>query len=320
MTVSVPPQEVLYRKSPRRKLSPQERQEARTFYLCISPWLLGLLLFTAAPLVASLYLSFTEWNALSPPEWIGLENYQNMIRDPDFWQSLKVTTIYTLFSVPLRLLVALGLALLLNRATRGVGFFRTSFYLPAVVASVAAALIWRWMFNPRFGPINGILRSVFGVAGPAWFSDPQWALSAFVIMSLWNVGGEMLIFLAGLKGIPGSLYEAAEVDGANTVQKFFNITIPMLSSTIFFNLVLSVIGAFQTFDAAFVISTAQAGQFGSPAKSTLFYVLNIYKEGFADLNFGYASALAWVMLVILFFVTYWINRTSDTWVYSEAAK
>jgi multiple sugar transport system permease protein len=318
MAATVAPRNIPRRKWGWGRLSPRERQEARTFYLVISPWLIGLILFTAVPLLASLYLSFTEWNAHNPPEWIGLENYQDMIRDPDFWQSLKVTTVYTIFSVPLRLSVALGLALLLNRATRAVGFFRTSFYLPAVVASVAAALIWRWMFNPRFGPINGFLQSVFGVSGPGWFTDPDWALTAFIIMSIWNVGGEMLIFLAGLKGIPGSLYEAAEVDGANTVQKFFNITIPMLSSTIFFNLVLSVIGSFQTFDSAFVISTAQAGQLGSPAKSTLFYVLNIYREGFTDLNFGYATALAWVLLVILFVITYWINRSSESWVYSEA--
>lgn len=320
MAATVPPQNVPRRKWGWGRLSPQERHEARTFYLVISPWLIGLLLFTAAPLLASLYLSFTEWNAISPPEWIGLENYQDMIRDSDFWQSLKVTTLYTIFSVPLRLIVALALAMLLNRATRGVGFFRTSFYLPAVVASVSAALIWRWMFNPRFGPINGFLQSAFGVSGPGWLNDPDWALTAFIIMSVWNVGGEMLIFLAGLKGIPTSLYEAAEVDGANGVQKFFNITIPMLSSTIFFNLILSVIGSFQTFDSAFVISTAQSGQLGSPAKSTLFYVLNIYREGFTALNFGYATALAWVLLVILFIITYWINRTSNKWVYSAADK
>jgi multiple sugar transport system permease protein len=185
------------------------------------------------------------------------------------------------------------------------------------VASVAAAVLWRWILNPRFGPVNGFL-GLLGLEGPKWFNDPGWALWGLVIMSAWSVGGEMLIFLAGLKGIPGSLYEAAEIDGAGRVARFFNVTIPMLSSTIFFNFVMSVIGSFQTFDQAFVISTARAGDIGSPLKSTLFYLLHLYQQGFEFLNMGYATALAWVLFTIILVVTVIINRTSSLWVYYEA--
>lgn len=315
MAVAAP---VIPKREKKPAMTPSEKRDARLFYLLISPWLIGLLLFTGVPLGWSLYLSFTEWDVLTPPRWIGLANYIDMFKDEDFYQSLKVTTMYTVVSVPARLAIALGLAMLLNQATRAVGFFRTAFYLPAVVASVAVAVIWRWLFNPRFGPINGLLE-VFGLRGPAWLNDPDFALWAFIIMSFWGVGGEMLIFFAGLKGIPDTLYEAAEIDGANRLQRFWNITIPMLSPTIFFNLVMSVIGSFQTFDSAFVISTAAARDLGSPAKSTLFYVLNIYREGFTQLNMGYATALAWVLLLILFLITYLINRSSETWVYAEGA-
>jgi multiple sugar transport system permease protein len=299
-------------------LTPTEKREARLFYILISPWLIGLIVFTGIPLVWSLYLSFTKWDVLTPPEFIGIENYADMLSDKDFYQSLKVTTIYSVVSVPVRLMIALGLAMLLNSATRAVGYFRTAFYLPAVVASVAVAVIWRWLFNPRFGPINGFL-GVIGIEGPAWLNDPDFALAALIIMSFWGVGGEMLIFFAGLKGIPDQLYEAAEIDGANKFRKFWDITIPMLSPTIFFNLVMSVIGSFQTFDSAFVISTASARDLGSPAGSTLFYVLNVYRQGFSRLNMGYATALAWVLLVLLFIVTYLINRSSQSWVYNEGA-
>jgi len=296
------------------------RREAITFYLCVSPWIIGFLVFTVGPMLYSLYVSFTGWNMLTPPEWIGLENYVEMFTaDPDFYQALKVTLVYSITSVPLRLIVALFLAILLNEATTAVSFFRTAFYIPAVVASVASAVLWRWILNPKFGPVNGLM-GLFGLKGPSWFNDPQWALWGLVIMSAWSIGGEMLIFLAGLKGIPQSLYEAAEIDGAGRVRRFFSITIPMLSSTIFFNFVMSVIGAFQTFDQAFVISTARAGDIGSPLKSTLFYLLHLYQQGFEFLNMGYATALAWVLFTIILIVTLVINKTADLWVYYEGEK
>ncbi|MGD2178523.1 MAG: sugar ABC transporter permease [Anaerolineae bacterium] len=286
--------------------------------MCVAPWIIGFLAFTVGPMLYSLYISFTKWSMLTSPEWVGLKNYVRMFaNDPDFYQALKVTVLYSITSVPLRLVIALFLAILLNEATRGVSFFRTAFYLPAVVASVAAAVLWRWILNPRFGPVNGFL-SLLGLEGPKWFNDPQWALWGLVIMSAWSVGGEMLIFLAGLKGIPQSLYEAAEIDGAGRVARFLNVTLPMLSSTLFFNFVMSVIGSFQTFDQAFVISTARAGDIGSPLKSTLFYLLHLYQQGFEFLNMGYATALAWVLFTIILIVTIIINKTSRFWVYYEA--
>jgi multiple sugar transport system permease protein len=296
-------------------MSPAARREAVIFYLTVSPWIIGFILFTVIPMAASLYLSFTNWNVLQAPQWIGVDNYVRMFtNDPDFYQSLKVTILFTITSVPLQIIIALFLAMLLNEATRAVGFFRTAFYIPSIVASVASAVLWTWIFNPRFGPVNGLLRSL-GLYGPNWFNDPSYALAALVIMSTWGVGGQMLIFLAGLKGIPRSLYEAAEVDGAGRITRFIRITLPMLSPTLFFNLIMAMIGAFQTFDAAYVISTTRAGQLGAPLKSTLFYLLHLYEEGFSFLNMGYASALAWVLFLIILLVTLVVNRSSKRWVF-----
>ena len=296
-------------------MSPNQKREAIAFYLTVSPWIFGFLFFTLIPMAISLYLSFTRWNVLQAPVWIGLDNYVRMFtNDPDFYQSLKVTILFTITSVPLQLIIALSLAMLLNEATRAVGFFRTAFYIPSIVASVASAVLWTWIFNPRFGPLNGLLRAL-GLYAPNWFNDPNYALWALVIMSGWGIGGQMLIFLAGLKGIPRSLYEAAEVDGAGRFTRFIRITLPMLSPTLFFNLIMSMIGAFQTFDAAFVISTARAGQIGAPQKSTLFYLLHLYQQGFGFLNMGYASALAWVLFVLILSVTLVVNRTSKKWVF-----
>lgn len=311
--VTAPPAVKQRRQGP--KFSPAARREAILFYLTTSPWTVGFLLFTFIPMAISLYLSFTRWNVLTAPQWIGFQNYVTMFtNDPDFYQSLKVTLLFTITSVPLQIIVALFLAILLNEATRAVGFFRTAFYIPSIVASVASAVLWTWIFNPRFGPVNGLLRTL-GMTAPQWFNDPSYALIALVIMSSWGVGGQMLIFLAGLKGIPRSLYEAAEVDGAGRITRFFRITIPMLSPTLFFNLIMSMIGAFQTFDSAFVISTTRGGQIGAPLKSTLFYLLHLYEEGFKFLNMGYASALAWVLFLLILGVTFVINRWSKSWVF-----
>lgn len=296
-------------------LTPAARREAAIFYVTVSPWVIGFLLFTVIPMALSLYLSFTQWNVLKAPVWIGFDNYVQMFtKDPLFYQSLKVTIIFTVVSVPLQIIIALFLAVLLNEATYAVGFFRTAFYIPSIVASVASAVLWTWIFNPRFGPINGLLRTL-GMGTPQWLNDPAYALIALIIMSAWGIGGQMLIFLAGLKGIPKSLYEAAEVDGAGRLTRFLRITLPMLSPSIFFNLIMTMIGAFQTFDAAFVISTARAGQIGAPLNSTLFYLLHLYQEGFSFLNMGYASALAWVLFIIIVAVTLVINRSSKNWVF-----
>ena len=290
------------------------RKEAMTFYLVVAPWVIGFLVFTVVPILYAFYISFTDWTMLSSPHWVGLKNFRDMYHDPDVKHSLWITTKYSLVSVPLRMAIALFLAVLLNEATKLIGFFRTAFYLPGVVASVAVAVLWQWIFNPRFGPFNAFL-GLFGIQGPQWFSDPNYALWALIIMSAWGVGGEMLIFLAGLKGLPHILYEAAEIDGAGRLQRFRRITLPLLSPTIFFNLVMSVIGSFQTFDSAFVISTARAGLIGSPLKSTLFYMLYLYDRAFANLRMGYAAAMAWLLFVVILAVTYVINRTSKRWVY-----
>jgi multiple sugar transport system permease protein len=302
-----------------RGRSRRARREAILFYICISPFIIGFVLFDLIPMLASLYLSFTNWNILTPPTFIGLQNYVTALNDPKVRISLKVTLMYTIVQVPLRLATALFLAVLLNEATKGVGFFRTSFYLPSIVSAVAIAVLWTWILNPVYGPVNGFLR-LFGIAGPKWFSDPKYALWGLVMMSPWGAGAEMLIFFAGLKAIDKILYEAAELDGAGSVAKFFKITIPMLSPVIFFNLVMSIIGSFQTFDVAYVISTARAGTLGGPANSTLFYMLYLYNRAFQGQQMGYASALGWILFAIIMVITLLVLRSSDLWVFYEAER
>ncbi len=296
------------------------RHEGLVFWICVAPWIVGFILFQLGPMLASLVISFTKWDILSAPEAVGLRNYVFMFtRDPDFWQALKVTFTFSIFSIPLQILVGLFLAVLLNEATKGISIFRTIFYLPSVVASVAAAVLWTWIFNPVYGPINGFL-GLFGIKGPEWLLDPKFALSALIIMSVWGIGGQMLIFYAGLKGIPKSLYEAAEIDGAGTVVRFFKVTLPMLSGTLFFNFVTSLIGSFQTFDSAYIIGTARAGIIGAPEKSTLFYMLYAFDSAIKQQRMGYASALGWVLFIIIMILTLITLRTQSLWVYNEADK
>jgi multiple sugar transport system permease protein len=287
------------------------RREALTFYLLISPWLLGLLLFVLGPMIASLFISFTRWDLLSPAKFVGLQNYEKMFtRDPLFWQSLKVTVIYTVVYVPLELVGGLVLALLMNQKLRFRGVFRTIYYLPSVLPGVAFVVLWMWILNPDVGLINTLL-SYVGIQGPRWLADPQWALPALLMMSLWGLGRSMVIYLASLQGIPQHLYEAAAIDGAGTWQAFWKITLPMLTPTIFFNLVLSLISTFQTFTSAFVATD------GGPLDSTLFYVLYLFRQAFQFFNMGYASALAWVLFLIILVLTLLVVRSADRWVYYE---
>jgi len=287
------------------------RREALTFYLLISPWLLGLLLFVLGPMIASLFISFTRWDLLSPAKFIGLRNYEKMFtRDPLFWQSLKVTVIYTAVYVPLELAGGLVLALLMNQKLRFRSVFRTVYYLPSVLPGVAFVVLWMWILHPDVGLINTLL-SYVGIQGPRWLADPQWALPALLMMSLWGLGRSMVIYLASLQGIPQHLYEAAAIDGAGTWQAFWKITLPMLTPTIFFNLVLSIISTFQTFTSAFVATD------GGPLDSTLFYVLYLFRQAFRFFNMGYASALAWVLFLIILVLTLLIVRSADRWVYYE---
>ena len=293
----------------RKRLSTARRREALAFYLTISPWLLGFLLLTVGPMLYSLYISFTRWDLLTDPVWIGLDNYvSKMPNDPRFWQSLTVTVIYTAAYVPLELVGGLFLALLVRNQIRGVRVFRTIFYLPTVLAGVAFAVVWLWMLNPRGGLVNLALAQI-GIVGPRWLLDPDWALSALVMMSFWGWGRAMVIYLAGLQAIPGELYEAAAIDGATAWTQFRNVTIPLLSPTIFFNLILSIIGTFQTFTNAFVATN------GGPLDSTLFFVLYLYKQAFELLNMGYASALAWVLFLIILVLTLLVFRTQRFWVF-----
>lgn len=288
------------------------KREAKFGYIFISPWLLGFLMFVIIPIIASLYLSFTNYELFkSRTSWIGLKNYIELLtQDRLFWKSLYNTIYFTVFSVPLGITVALILALLLNRKLFGVTIYRTIFYLPSVTSGVALSLLWVWLFEPNYGLINVILGR-FGIQGPGWISDPLWSKPALILMSLWGIGGTIIILLAGLQGVPEQLYEAAELDGANWWQKFIHVTLPMISPVIFFNLIMGVIGAFQYFTQAYVMTG------GGPVDSTLFYVLYLFRQGFLLLRMGYASAMAWILFIIILLLTIVQFKLASYWVYYE---
>ena len=292
-------------------LSRMEWDEARWFYLLASPWIIGFLVFALGPILASFYLSFTQYDMANPPVWTGLSNYQQLLQDPLVGQSLKVTAIWVFGGLPLRLLTAFVFALLLNQQLPVSGIFRTIFYLPSVVSGVAVALVWMWLLQPQFGILNYFL-SLIGVAGPRWLSSPTWALPGFIIMSLWSTGATMVIFLAGLQGIPLELYEAAEIDGAGAMRRFWAVTIPLMTPVILFNLVMGIISSFQVFTQAFVMTN------GGPANATLFYMLYLYRVAFQYTQMGYASAMAWVLFLIILALTLLIFRSSNNWVYYES--
>lgn len=291
--------------------SPLARREAFTFYILILPWLAGFLIFLAYPMARSLYLSFTSYDLFSPPEWIGLRNFERIFGDPDFWQSVKVTFIYALGSVPGGTVIALALAMVLSQKLRGVNVWRTIFFMPSILSSIAVAILWLYIFRPEGGLLN-VLLGWFGIEGPDWLLSEQWALPALILMSWWSVGGQIVIYLAGLKGIPEVLYEAAEIDGANGMAKFRFVTLPMLSPTIFFNVVLAIIGALQVFDTGWVLTR------GGPNDATLFYMINLYERAFQFVQMGYASALAWILFLIIMLITLLVIRSSAAWVYYEA--
>jgi multiple sugar transport system permease protein len=288
-------------------------REAFHAYVFMAPAILGLLLFTLGPVIASLFLSFTEYNILTAPEWIGLANYAEMFSERLFWQAVRVSAIYSVVSVPLGLTLALGLAVLLNHKMRGTMLFRSIYYLPTVISGVGVAMLWRWLFNAEFGIINVLLGRV-GIEGPAWLLDANWALPALIITSLWGIGGTTLIFLAGLQGIPQELYEAAEIDGAGRWSQFRSITLPLLSNVTFFNLVLGIIGALQVFTDAFVITR------GGPNHATLFLSVYLYQHGFQYLNMGYAAAIAWFMFLVVMVLTLLVFKSSPLWVYYESER
>ncbi len=327
----------------------------RIGYLFASPWLVGFLSLTLLPMIASLLLSFCQWKGLdlSEIEWVGTGHYREALRgirvgawrdmeritrpaeaavfqdpgDEDVYIALKNTVYYTFLAVPVGLCVSLMLAVLLNQRLRGIGLFRTIFYMPHVIGGVATIMMWMWVFNPDFGLLNGALRVAadplieMGLVDrswrpPGWLYSEQWSKPALVVMSVWGAGGAMLIFLAALQNVPEQLYEAARIDGAGRIAQFRHVTLPQISPAIFFNLIMGIIGTFQVFNQVYIIT----GGTGAPGKSLLFYVLYLYNKAFVDFQMGYASALAWILFVIILALTMLVVRSSSLWVYYEGER
>jgi multiple sugar transport system permease protein len=294
------------------------RKDARTGWAFVSPWVVGFLALTAGPMLFSLYLSCTSSTLLSAPQWIGLENYREaLFGDELVYTSLGNTAYYTAAAVPLSIMLALALALLLHQRVRGIGLFRTMFFLPSVTNLVAVSVLWLWMFNPEHGLLNAAFR-VFGWEGPLWLQSESWSKPALILMSLWSVGGMMVIFLAALQSVPQELYDAARIDGASAWRSFRSVTVPMISPAILFNVIVSIIGSFQVFTQAFVMTGgAQPGSEGGPNHSTLFFVLYLYKKAFQEFRMGYASALSWLLFAVVLVFTLALMRLSRARVYYE---
>jgi multiple sugar transport system permease protein len=293
------------------RISPLKRQEAIDGILMASPWMIGFVLFTAGPMLISVYLSMTRWDIISPARFIGVQNYVRMFTQDDlFFQSLSVTARYTLMSVPLHLVLGFILALLLNTPTPGRNFFRATFYLPSVLPLVASAVLFSWIFNPEFGLLNYAL-ALFGIQGPGWLTSEEWALPAIVIMNLQFIGFTMVIMLAALQRVPRELVEAAQLDGAGRLQVFRHVTFPAVSSVFLLVIIININNSFQTFTQAFVMTG------GGPANATLFYMLHLYNNAFSFFRMGYASALAWILFLIIVTFTLLQFRLSRIWVYTE---
>ncbi|MBA2718563.1 MAG: sugar ABC transporter permease [Chloroflexi bacterium] len=296
-----------------RRTSAAARRRLREWLpglLFVSPVVIGLLLFTIVPMLTSLYYSFTRYDVLSPPRWVGVDNYARLVTDPTFWTSVGVTVRYALIAVPLGLVLSGLLSLLLNQALRGISIYRALFYIPVVVPAVATAVLFSNLFNVRYGLANALLRGV-GLPEYTWLTRPETALNSVIVMSLWTIGGSTIIWLAGLRSIPPYLYDAAAVDGAGRLRRIWHITIPMLTPVIFFNLVLGIIESLQMFVQVYVLTN------GAPVNSTLFIMLNIFREGFTHFRMGYASAMSWVLFLAILLLTLVVFKTSGRWVYYE---
>ncbi|MBE1878747.1 carbohydrate ABC transporter permease [Myceligenerans pegani] len=296
--------------APGRSVRRYRPEDTRAGYAFVSPWLLGFVALTAFPMLASLYLAFTDYNLFRAPEFVGLDNFADLFTDPRFLQSCQVTAVYVFVGTPIKLAASLGAALLLNTKHRGQGVYRSIFYLPSLIgASVSIAIIWRAMFIDD-GVVDQIQQLV-GLPAGGWVGNPDMTMPMMILLAVWTFGAPTVIFLAGLKQVPTELYEAAEVDGAGPVRRFWSITVPMLSPVVFFNLLMETISAFQVFSSAFIIS----GGTGGPAGSTLFYTLYLYLRGFQDFRMGYASAMAWVLVIVVGIITAVLFRTSRSWVH-----
>ena len=293
----------------KRKISRKTR-EAIEAYVLLLPTLVGLVVFTAGAVIAAFLISFTRWDIVTPAEWIGIGNYQRLATEPLFWKVLGNTFYYTILSVPLSLVLSLILALALNQKIRGVTIYRTMYFLPVVSSTVAVSLVWYWMYNPEFGLINYALAKLFKINGPAWLSSTKWAMPAIIIMSVWKgLGYNMVIFLAGLQGVPQELYEAARIDGATGWQQFRNITLPMISPTTFFVLVMSTISSFQVFEQTYIMTK------GGPAYSTLTLVYYVFQQAFQWYHMGYAAALAYVLFAVILVITLLQATCQRRWVH-----
>jgi multiple sugar transport system permease protein len=297
----------------RRKWTLAKRESAAG-YAFVTPWIIGFLVLTLGPMVASLYFSFTDYNIVDPPVWVGLSNYSKLLTGDDiFWHSLSRTIYFASLALPLGLVFGLFIAILLNQDIPGVNLWRTAYFLPSVVAGVAVALLWVRVFNPRVGIMNPFLMRLGIENPPGWLNDPQWAIPSLVIMSLWGIGGSMIIYLAGLQGIPTALYDAAKIDGAGTAARFRHVTLPMMTPVIFYNLVMGLIGSFQYFTEVYVATSGEGG----PVRSTLVYNLYLYQNAFKFFDMGYASAMAWILLIITLLATLLVFRSSPFWVFYE---
>ncbi len=299
--------------APRRaaRRSKVRSRDALDGYLFILPWLLGFVIFTAGPMVASVAISLTDWRIVTVPHFVGLKNFQSLIHDPRIATALFNTSFYVVLGVPTHLFFAMLAALLLNLRLKGIAVYRTVFYLPYITPIVANSVLWLWIFNTDFGLANYVL-SLINVSKVYWLEDPRIVKFAFVVMSWWTIGGQMIILLAGLQGIPGHLYDAANIDGAGWWSRFRNVTLPLLTPSLFFNLILALIGAFQVFVQAYIITS------GGPEDASLFYVLYLYRVAFQNFDMGYASAMAWLLFVIVLVFTLFQFRFANRWVYYEA--
>jgi multiple sugar transport system permease protein len=279
-----------------------------TMIAFISPWLIGFFWFFLYPTVSSLYYSFTQYNVLQPPTWVGVQNFVDMTQDSRFWNSLYNTAYYAAIAVPANILVSFTMAFIFNRRIPGRAVLRTLVYIPVVLPITATAMVWMWMFNSNFGLLNNLLALV-GIKGPAWLGSPVWSKPSLILMQAWLVGGSTLIFLAALQDVPRALYEAAEVDGAGPIRKLLNVTIPLVTPAVLFSLLTGMIGAFQVFASAWIMTN------GGPVSSTEFYVFYLYRNGFRFFKMGYASAMAWILFIVVMIITFILFRTSARWVY-----
>ena len=288
-------------------------REALSFYLFIAPWTLGFLLFILGPIVASLVLGFAQYDVILPAKWIGLANFRELLQDPLFWTSLGNTVYVVCLAVPLGMVIAFGIALLLNQKVSGMAAYRTGYFIPSIVPAVASAALWLYLLQPQWGLVNGLLDLV-GIEGPAWLASTRWSKPSIIMLMVWASGGTMIIYLAGLQDIPESLYEAAAIDGATRLRKLWHVTLPLMSPTIFFTLVMGIIGTFQVFSVVFVLTDGMGG----PLNSTLVYLVYVYRNAFVFFRMGYASAMSLILFLIILALTLLNFRFAGRWVHAEA--